>query len=260
MSSFFNKYKTKFKVLVSLLEKSYYYLSRYKAINEAFIKNNVTKVKPLHFRRWHLGCAYFSGVINGKKVFIKIDTSLLLLKNEKFFYDIMNEVIPNQLLDLHFFYEVFNLQVICFSYAENATELTPELLITHPNYLSEAVFILKKIRTNSVIHRDIKLDNFIISNGKLKIIDFYFSCGLFGKHGSFKEVDRDVDDNLLILKRLGSKYKPSDFLWNDFVSLKNILNEIVNNHQLSIEQQSSMELIIRELDCLAKDSYYTLSN
>ncbi|WP_426358465.1 hypothetical protein ACPUVO_18895 [Pseudocolwellia sp. HL-MZ19] len=252
-----NRCVIKLERLLTLFKSFLYYLNRYETIKNALKKNNVLEIKPLYFRRWHLGCAYFLGSLNGEKVFIKIDTKLQLLKNEKVFYDIMHESLSTYVLPLHFYYEERNLQIVCFSYADGRQELNSELILNNPSYLTEIISILKKIKMESVIHRDIKLDNFIMSGGNLNIIDFTFSYGLNGHHDSFKDLDINISDELDILKRLGSKYKPKDFLWNDFISLKNIVNEIIANNHLSTEQMPYFELIVQELDLLSENAYYT---
>lgn len=242
---------------LNAVKKNFYYLYKYKAMVNVLERNDVIEIKPLFYKRWHHGYAYFLGKRNGEKVFVKVDTKLQLLRNEKVFYDVMDDSISSYLLPLHFYSEARNMQVVCFSYANGSRELSVDLILENPSYLNDIVSILKKMKIKSVIHRDIKLDNFIISDGNLYIIDFTFSFSLSDRPDNFKELDINISEEREILKMLGSKYKVKDFLWNDFVSLKNVVNEIVDNSKLSTEQMSYFEVITHELDSLSEGAYYS---
>ncbi|MFA0208584.1 hypothetical protein AB4536_17030 [Vibrio cyclitrophicus] len=246
----------KIKILYKEAVKVLYYAKTYWALRECLLINGVINIKPFLFRRWRAGCAYYTGFLNGEKVFLKVDTKLFMLKNEKAFYDCVGDKLGEKLLELHFFHESPEFQVACFSFSEEGKELSPIDLINHPEYLKEILNILLVLKRNKIIHRDIKLDNFILDKGRVKIIDFYFSNSLTSTAKFFVELDVNNDEYLSVLKRLGDRFKPSYFVWNDFISFKNILEEIIRECNLPEEKLVIFYNVIEESESYAKGAYY----
>ena len=88
------------------------------------------------------------------------------------------------------------------------------------------------MKERKVIHRDLKLDNFMICKNKIKIIDFTFANSL-DKNSNFKELDISKNENYLILKGLGPD--PKDLQWNDAIAIINILNSMPNSNKFTNE-------------------------
>ena len=76
------------------------------------------------------------------------------------------------------------------------------------------------------------MNNFLVKENSIKIIDFTFAISL-KKVSAYKELDINTRKNFEILQGLGMKGYPLDFQWNDFIAVKNIINEIENTHQLN---------------------------
>ena len=258
------KYKYKLIKVFDEIVKFFYYLRHYQQIRKVLNDNFITNVKVFNFRQWRIGCGYLIGEKDGEKVFLKIDTQLLMLSNEKLFYDIMEKKIGDNLLKMHFFHDSKTLQVACFSYVENSRELTERDIIGNPNYLIDLINILKKINKESIIHRDVKLDNFLISDGKLKIIDFFF-CQRLNKtyekltyDDDFIELNMNDDFQRNILIRLGDKYRPDYLSWNDFLAMSKVLADIKNSNDLSEEYDEKINNAITELRKIGINENYTL--
>lgn len=193
-----------------------------KSIEKTLIELNIQDRNKFNENNWHHGYCYFTGIYNNKKVFIKIDTKLNMLKNEKIFYDIMSENISKYLIPMELFYENENLQLIVYEFMSDYCELNEEKLIKNLNYIDDIYLILKQMKDKKVIHRDINLNNFLVNRNSLKIIDFTFSYSI-NENSKFKELDISKKENFLLLKGLGRGLNPKNYQWNDSISIIKIL-------------------------------------
>lgn len=204
------------------IKKRLYFKSKMKYILTTLKEQNITDINKFNENNWHHGYCYFTGIYKDKKVFIKVDTKLKMLKNEELFYEIMKDKIYDYLIPLEFFFENKKLQLVCYQFLSNYTELDEKKLFHNISYLDDIYHILNIMKEKEVIHRDIKLDNFMVHNNDIKIIDFTFSNSL-KVESNFKELDISIKENILILKGLGIGLNPKDFHWNDSISIIKIL-------------------------------------
>lgn len=244
--------------IVYKIRKFFYYLFKSYLIKQTINKLKIQQVVIFNYSRWHHGYCYFSGYYKNKKVFIKIDTKLKLLENENIFYKNMEEEISKYLIDMYLFYKNKYIEVVVFDFLEDAQELNEKTLLNNLNYLDDIIFILKKIKNKQIIHRDIKLNNFMIIDNKIKIIDFTFSYSLSkSKDLGFKELDISYKENYYILKGLGFGLNPQDFSWNDFIAMKNIINNLLTYSELSSLQINKLNQYLVYFTELSNNATYT---
>ncbi|MEZ9898973.1 hypothetical protein AB4379_16095 [Vibrio breoganii] len=241
-----------FKSVLPIICRISYVLSRLR-------KKGYYQIRPFKLKSWHDGYGYFKAEHSSGKVFIKVDTVFNFVENEKIFYECLLDKLAKNLIPLRDYLEGDDVQIVIFDCVEPTRELDLEYVLSNPEILLEVVFILKKIKAEGIIHRDIKLDNFMIVGDALKIIDFTFAQSL-SNSGNFKELEIVTSNNLEILKNLGSPYKPEEFIWNDFISFKNVLEEMeISKISNDKELQNIILNISNELNSLSKDAYYYLS-
>jgi len=194
-------------------------------------KMSLTKIQALYYKRWRNGYCYFTAYKNNQKVFIKVDTKFKMLSNEIRFYDLLYDKLSEYMVKKVDFFENKKIQILILEYSESK-ELTENDLIQSSKYIKDIFFILTTIYKEGIIHRDIKLDNFLIINKSLTIIDFTFANS-FNKNLNFKELDINLKDNIRLLKDLGEKLNPREFVWNDFYAVGKILENLIDKHSNS---------------------------
>ena len=90
------------------------------------------------------------------------------------------------------------------------------------------VKIVDEFNSMSLIHRDIKLDNFIYDGGQIRIFDFTFMIEKSNKT-KLKELDLSSRENILKLMDLGHNYKPNPLTWDEYYSLYIIFSKLLIN-------------------------------
>jgi len=235
------------------MKKKLYFRTRINNILKTLKNENITDINKFNEKNWHHGYCYFTGVYNNKKVFIKVDTKLKMLKNEQTFYEMMKDKISNYLTPIEFFYEDKQLQFVVYEFLSEYSELNEELLSKNINYLDDIYNILKAMKENKVIHRDIKLNNFMVNKNHIKIIDFTFSYSL-NKKSNFKELDISEKQNILILNALGVGLNPKPFQWNDSMSMIKVLENIT-----ILTTENKLKLYLEKLIVLSSNNTYTLN-
>lgn len=195
----------------------------------------ISSVKIFNFKNWHHGYAYFYGYKNTNKVFIKVDTNFLLLQNDLLVYKLANNKLKEYLINIEDSIIHNNIQIIVYEFIE-FQELTNEIL-KEKKYLSHIMLKIVNILNDlEIIHRDIKLDNFILIDDKLKIIDFTFAISNNERLG-FKELQYTVK-NCATLEFLGNGLNPEQFIWNDLYALGVILNTKLANFDINSKRQT----------------------
>ena len=197
---------------------------------------SVSKISIYKFRNWHFGYCYFVGYKNNQKVFIKIDTKVGVLENELVAYNLLKDVSDINVIKVIDFFKDNKTQIVLFEFLEGR-ELTIEDIKNNPKYIPYILNVLKIINVKNMIHRDIKLDNFLLFEDKVYIIDFCFAYHL------------NLNDNLLLkelpftklnclwLKNLGKGLSPKEYEWNDFYAFSNIVTSILNDIQLNNQKK-----------------------
>ena len=94
-------------------------------------------------------------------------------------------------------------------------------------------------------------------NNELKIIDFAFSCSISGN--ALKELSIENKKHYEILYGLGLGSRPRHFEWNDYYSLRHILENIKDEYDLNEQQASELNSYIEKLNIKSKYSTYKLN-
>ena len=195
-------------------------------------------------------------MFDGKDVFIKVDTKLHLLINDKISYDVGRELMGDSLVDILNYSLDGKIQFIAYEFLISS-ELDKSFLLDNMQYIDDILVILNNLSKLGIIHRDIKLDNFLVSNNRLKIIDFTFANSNINK--DFKELDTRNSDNCFILEALGNGLNPTPFLWDDYYSLCTILKQITNN--VGVDRRIKLVNYIKKIEkCIGKDEYTVKCN
>lgn len=181
---------------------------------------DVKHLTPFKIDDWHHGYAYFTGLIGDLRVFIKIDTKLMFLRNEVIAFELLKGLVRIPRIIAH--YKKDSFEAIISEYIE-ANTLTLEDLISKPNLVSNILEIIRSINLRGVIHRDIKLKNFFIYQDNIWIFDFTFAISKSPVFG-FKELDLTDKFQAKVLSSIGDGYNPGYLVWNDFLSLQKILS------------------------------------
>ena len=186
-------------------------------------KCNFSKIRLFKFTSWHHGYCYLIGFIGENKVFIKIDTKFLLLKNEYISYKYLKNTELN-LVKVYGFFDFGDIQIIAFDFFV-AKNLSEEDIVKKPKQMiSEITNSIDVLIQNNICHRDIKLDNFLLKDDKIFMIDFSFAINIKqGKENVLKELS-PTNENVFVLKYLGINIKNENFIiWNDYYSMQQIL-------------------------------------
>ena len=229
--------KRRLKLWLGQLYKRYIFFTRY----HYFITRKITElgikdVKVFKFTSWHDGFAFYYGLLNEKKVFVKISTKHFFLGNEVAFYDIFNSHL--ELLQILDFFEDKDIQILVLNFSESR-ELQEDDILNNPSILLELYKIIKTINSKECIHRDIKLNNFLIEDDKIQIIDFTFSTS-FKKSKIFRELLINHKEEYKLICNLGEGLNPNIFEWNDFYSMNKIIESVLCNE---IENQKRKEIL-----------------
>ena len=207
---------------------------------------NVNRISIFKFKNWHAGFAYYSARFNGNTVFVKISTKHFFLNNEKIFYDIFKEDLS--LIKVISLSKHHNIQILISEFS-NERELTKQDILDNPDILLQIFDILKIIYIKGCIHRDVRLSNFLISDNKVRIIDFTFStCLNYSERFNDLHIDNKQEAN--ILKNLGGIFKPNTFQWNDFYSIDLVLHKLLSK-DMNIEKRLK---IIKYQELFRKDN------
>ena len=208
--------------LMKLIRRSILLFRSHWKISRILKDLNVSDVNIFRFKNWHDGFAYYSGLYKDDIVFIKISTRHLFLDNEKIFYDIFKNDLS--LLKVIHFFENENIQILISEFSDEK-ELTEQDILNDPDILLQIFEILKTIKHKDCIHRDIKLNNFLLKDNKIRIIDFTYSTCL-NYSNRFNDLSFNKKEDVIILKKLGGVFKPNIFKWNDFHSIDVVLEKL----------------------------------
>jgi len=230
----FNKIKNLLIYLIHYKNNIILYLLYFTRIKKLLKTRNIVNIGIMNFKNWHHGYAYFYGFNKDLKVFIKVDIKLHLLQNDLLVYNIVNQKLKNYLIEIIDSFILNDIQIIVYKYIEHQ-ELSKEIITSNPSYIDEILDIIMFINENNIIHRDIKLDNFILVNNKIKVIDFTFAQSN-DKNLKFKELNLELDEHCLILDLLGNNFNPRPFYWNDFYAIRKILAGSVQEENTEIKK------------------------
>jgi len=236
--------------MFKFIHKYLLFIIYYRQVLKLLKNKNIEQIKIFNFKNWHHGYAYLSGFKDNKKVFIKIDTKLLLLQNDLLVYNIANESLKKYLVKIYNSIILDDIQIIIYEFL-SGTELSNNIILENPKLIDNMVDILLILNKLDIVHRDIKFDNFFIVNNQIKIIDFTFANSSDDSLG-FKELNLSNASHCETLEFLGNGLNPKPFTWNDFCSLANAL-ELLNK-----EKEANID--IRKIKLLDSKSYSVQCN
>tara|TARA_B110000971_G_C20040036_1_gene517472 strand:- start:4695 stop:5474 length:780 start_codon:yes stop_codon:yes gene_type:complete len=226
-------------LLIRVINSNFFYFRNKKKISKILLSKGVSGVKPFNKNRWHHNLYTFTGVfLFNQKVFIKVSNVPGVLSNENEAYSILGDisVLDKYLIKrIQFFnFKPFDFLVIDFLEGETLSETW---MLNNIDNLPILIKIVEEINNLFLIHRDIKLDNFIIHNNQIKIFDFTFMLQT-NSETNLKELDLDQKSNLTMLMDLGDELKPSIYRWDDYYSMYMIFNKFFkkNKEKLSEEE------------------------
>lgn len=185
-------------------------------------------------KTWHLGSRYFLARYHGDEVFIKIDKKYNeRITNEIKILNILNSANNNNYFtNIKDFKISDDLSYLAINYINGHTLkecINKNLLNTNDKNIiySQLLDILKILKKNHIVHRDIRPDNIMVNYKgdypQIKLIDFAFA--IKKNNDGFNEL-KSFSDNHNLLSCLGGNYKPADFKWDDAYSVYKILDEM----------------------------------
>ncbi|MCP8617504.1 protein kinase domain-containing protein [Salirhabdus salicampi] len=213
-------------------------------------KYELTGVKPLKFTSWHQGCKYFIGNKKNRnqKVFIKLDhggmnavhnetNAINILKN----FDTEGNHLPSVL-----FHELEGSNpFVAFEFVKGKS-LSQYIMDTSKkaevkqDIVKQFVVIVQMLHNAGIIHRDIRMDNFIVRDEgpnkgpKLVLIDFAFAVSP-GRRELLEIPNIPVQKK--ILKGLGNGANPAPFKWDDAYSICLLAERIDPNWAITCEAE-----------------------
>lgn len=209
--SFIVKSKKLFLSLESLI-------NHYIKIRQDLKKCNVESFRPYMMLKWHHGFIYLKGKYFGSDVFIKIDTRYNLLINELTVREIFKEKMTFTPLKLYY---KGNFEYLIFEFIDYKT-INQKYLLENLSKTIEAMIEAIEILNNlDILHRDIKLDNFILYDNEIILTDFVYAITI--EKSNLKEVDLKAPGK----KLLQDLSRTKELRWDDMTNLRLELENIM---------------------------------
>ena len=236
--------------LSKIVRNSFLYISSINLIKKDLIDINLSQLKPIKITSWHHGYMYFKGYLDNTKVFIKVDTKYFLFSNEIKVRDVFNKNVDFTKLILHkkggyeyLFFDFINYEILNIDFIKEKGVYF---------VLSEVLSIIKKINNEGVLHRDIKLDNFIIIGNKIVLNDYVFSIS--NKIKGFKEVNLNPQG----LKLLEDLNKSNKLYWDDMESLYREVLSTSKHFSFGDQEVKEFKMIMVEIKNQIGKNYYRI--
>lgn len=236
-------------IWIRLISNLLFYYKNKKEISNFLSNKGISKIKPFNLTKWHHQVYLFTGTskLDGD-LFIKLSTDKGFLDNENNAYNILesDSILKKHLINKVGFIKTEKLDILILKQSHGIT-LTNHWFLEHINATITLINIVERLTILRLIHRDLKLDNFICENNEIKIFDFTFMISN-DKNLNLKEVDLNVRDNVFKLMDVGINYKPSIFIWDDFYSLKIIFNNAFFNQKTKKLSDKEKEFITEKIN------------
>ncbi len=205
----------------------------------------IKNIKPFNIaNRGASGCAYYSGYLNDKKVFIKTGGLGSICKNEFQITKLLYEKNNRNFLKPYFYKLNGDIKNIVLEFTEG---IPLDKLIEENKLTEEDKDIIKKELENiaktlidlKISHRDLTPRNLIYTKDKkLLLIDMQWAVHL----DNYYE-DDIVINNPEIIKHLADDYAVCEFVWDDMHSISKTLAEI--NRKSDFIENNKGKFIVR---------------
>lgn len=258
MVSLFKTYVSSF---LKIISNRIYYLGNKNSIHSFLKENGFRKIKPFNLNKWHHDLSLFTAKDdNGNNVFIKFTELERILENENSAYKKLqkNDYLKNHLID-HKGYIQKDVYKALILRRVNGKVLNENWASKNITKLEILIKIVNEFTSLSLVHRDIKLDNFIYEEGRIKIFDFSFMIDKSNK-GKMKEINLSSRKNMFKLMDLGIHYKPEPLKWDDYYSLYVIFNKLLKNKSLkiSLKKRNMLSKYVEECKGKIDTNSYTI--
>lgn len=238
-----------------------FYLKKKKFINHFFQENGFYNTKPFNLNKWHHDLYLFTATAkDGDPVFIKLTNLPRILKNENRAYKKLrkNPFLKSHIIEHKGYIKKEGYKALILKRA-NGQVLNQEWAYKNIEKLGSLIKIVDEFTNLSLIHRDIKLDNFIYEDGFIKVFDFSFMLDMTDKN-KLKEIDLSDNENMIKLVTMGVGYKPSPLKWDDYYSLCVVFEQLLKNKPstLTLENISLIERYLNECSIKIDTNSYTI--
>lgn len=220
-----------------------------------------TKTKPFNLSKWHHDLFLFTAKDeNDNNVFIKLTSLERILKNENRAYKKLskNHFLKNHVITHKQYIKKEDYKALILNRSDGVV-LDENWVVDHVDKIKTLIKIIDEFTALSLIHRDIKLDNFIYEDGRIKIFDFSFMIDKTEKR-RIKEINLTNHDNMVKLINLGIYYKPEPLKWDDYYSLYVIFKNVLENkdRSLSTERKEALTKYMEECKTKIGTNNYTI--
>ncbi|WP_420603499.1 hypothetical protein [Flagellimonas sp.] len=244
------------------IKNRFFYYRKKNFIHGFFKENGYSNIKPFNLHKWHHDLYLFTAMDkDGKPVFIKLTNLPRILKNENRAYKKIrkNDILKNHLIEHKAYIKKEGYKALILQ-RSNGTVLNEDWASKNIPELRALIDIVDGFTAMSLIHRDIKLDNFIYDDGVIKVFDFSFMIDMT-ENKKMKEIDLANNDNMIKLVTMGVGYKPAPLKWDDYYALHVVFKELLQNNasNIPLEQKRLLEQYKNECyDKIGVNSYTIL--
>lgn len=231
------------------LKNKTFYVKHRGFIKGFFNEHGFDQIKTFNLAKWHHDLYLFTARDeSGGLVFIKMTNLPRILKNENRAYKKLKKdnFLSQHLIEHKGYIKKGSYKALILKKAKGVV-LSEQWAMENVNKLSSLIKIVDEFTKLNLIHRDIKLDNFIFENGIIKIFDFSFMIDK-AENRRIKEIDLSKNENMMKLVTMGEGYKPAPLHWDDYYALYIVFSNLLRNkgNVLSLEKKEVLQGYINE--------------